>query len=48
MRYIYLYISLFFMYFAQSQTRFNINLPIGTDTVADLGTKVIELRNNNF
>ena len=48
MRYALIYFFLLQFCFAQSQTRFNINLPIGTDTVADLGTKVIELRNNNF
>lgn len=48
MRYALIYFLLLHFCFAQAQIRFNINLPIGIDTVADLGTKVIELRNNEF
>ena len=48
MRYIYLYICLCFCCFTKSQIRFNTNLPIGIDTVADLGTNVLELNTHEY
>lgn len=48
MRFIFIYIFIFCFCSTKSQVRFNTNLPIGIDTVADLGTKVIELYNHGF
>jgi hypothetical protein len=48
MRYALIYFFLFCFSIAKSQVKFNENLPIGIDTVADLGTGVIELSTHGF
>lgn len=48
MRYIYIYILIYFFKSVNSQVRFNINIPVGIDTVSDIGVKVIELDNHEI
>ncbi len=48
MRYALIYFFLLHFCFAQSQVRFNTNLFVGTDTISDIGVKVIELKNGHI
>ncbi|MBK6984561.1 MAG: T9SS type A sorting domain-containing protein [Bacteroidetes bacterium] len=48
MRYALTYFFLLHFCFAKSQTRFNINIPVGIDTISDIGVKVIELQNGHI
>lgn len=48
MRYVYIHILLLICIICNSQVRFNINLSIGTDTLLDVGVKVIELTNRQI
>lgn len=48
MKCIYIIIFLYLFKWSCSQTRFNVNLPCGTDTVLDVGIKVIETHDGKF
>lgn len=48
MKFFVLLIFFFCLCIAKAQTRFNINSPIGTDTLLDIGVKVIELTNKQI
>ena len=48
MHYALIYFILFCFSIAKSQVKFNVNLPIGIDTISDIGVKVIELQNGHI